>query len=358
MSYRALYLPLLLVCLCVSSCIRYVPARSEITKDKTPEELAQSGILGAEEFYKYERTLKEHVDSLVAARQSMAINHSIDSYRLGAGDVLEFDVFGLPNLHSEVQISPNGGASFPLLSGELQAGGKTLFELKNQLVGALAKYVKNPQVKLLVKDFQAHKVAVTGAVAKPGLYPLHRVGALVSDLIAEAGGRTEKAGNRVLLMPVSSMGAAAEPNAFGVEVDFEDLLGSAVTRPVMIPLVGGDTIIVPEAGTFEVEGEVKTPGSYKITNKKSVMGAIAAAGGFGYAAKVREVEVIRDIGSGKKAYVALNLEDIALKGQDDVRVRDGDLIRVPTESGRHVERQIVESINAIFRGVGVQGRVN
>jgi protein involved in polysaccharide export with SLBB domain len=144
----------------------------------------------------------------------------------------------------------------------------------------------------------------------------------------------------------------------GIELDFEDMIGSAVARPVLIPVIGGDTIIIPEVGTFEVEGEVKNPGSFKITGKKSVMGAIAAAGGFGYAAQVREVEVIRDIGGGKKAFIALNLEDIALKGQDDVRVRDGDLIRVPTQSGRHIERQIVEGINAVFRGVGVQGRMN
>ncbi len=357
MSYRNQLLTAFIFCTAVSACVRYVPSRSEIMESKSADEIAKSGVLGAEEFYRYERLQKERVDALSSSRRDLALNPSMESYRLGAGDVLEFDVYGLPNLHSVIEISPDGMASFPL-TGDVQAGDKTLFELKRHLQGALLRYVKNPQVQLNIKDFKAHKVAVTGAVSRPGLYPLHRIGATVADLIAEAGGRTEKAGNRVLIVPFAGTGATNTQNNFGVEVDFEDLIGSAVAMPVIIPLVGGDTIIVPEAGTFEVEGEVKTPGSYKITGKKSVMGAIAAAGGFGYAAKVREVEVIRDIGSGKKAYVALNLEDIALKGHDDVRVRDGDLIRVPTESGRHVERQIVESINAVFRGVGLQARAN
>lgn len=357
MSYRRTLLLSIVFCSAAASCVRYVPSRSEIMQNKSADEIAQSGVLGAEEFYRYERLLKERVDAISAARRDLALNPSLESYHLGAGDVLEFDVYGLPNLHSEVEISPNGTGSFPL-TGDIQAADKTVFELKRSLQGALLHYVKNPQVSLKVKEFKAHKVAVTGAVSRPGLYPLHRIGATVADLIAEAGGRNDKAGNRVLLIPFAGTGVTNAQNNFGIELDFEDLVGSAVAMPVIIPLVGGDTIIVPEAGTFEVEGEVKTPGSYKITGKKSVMGAIAAAGGFGYAAKVGEVEVIRDIGAGKKAYVALNLENIALKGQDDVRVRDGDLIRVPTESGRHVERQIVESINAVFRGVGLQARAN
>lgn len=350
------FILILVLCCSISACIRYVPARSELNSGQSSEQIAQSNLLGAEAFYANEKMLKDRVEALVKARGNLALNPSTDTYRLGAGDILEFDVSGLPNLHSEVEISPSGTALFPLINGEVLAKDKSLFELKSDLASRLSRFIKNPQVRLNVKEFQAHKVAVTGAVAKPGLYPLRRGAPMLSELIAEAGGRTEKAGNRVMVMPPASTTGDSN-SGFAVEIDFEDLIGSAVARPLIIPVIGGDTIIVPEAGTYEVEGEVKTPGSYKITSKKSVMGAIAGAGGFGYAAKVDEVEVIRDIGGGKKAYVALNLEDIALKGQDDVRVRDGDLVRVPTESGRHTKRQIVETLNSIFRGVGVQGQV-
>jgi polysaccharide export outer membrane protein len=308
-------------------------------------------LLGAQEFELHEQKIKEQIQRLVSERASLVSNHSEDTYRLGRGDVLEFDVFGLPNLRTEVEISPSGGAQFPLLQGEVYLVGKSLHEAKRDLAGRLARYIKNPQIKLVVTQYQGNKVAISGAVAKPGMYALRRGAPLVSEMISEAGGRTDKAGNRIII-------SANSGTSGSVEVDYEDLIGSAEQAPLIIPVMNGDTIIVPEAGTFEVEGEVKAPGSYKITGRKTVMGSIAAAGGFGFAARVHEVELIRDIGAGKKAYIVLNLEDIALRGKDDVRVRDGDLIRVPTESGRHVQRQVVEALNSIFRGFGFQGQVN
>jgi protein involved in polysaccharide export with SLBB domain len=138
----------------------------------------------------------------------------------------------------------------------------------------------------------------------------------------------------------------------------EDLTGTLDRHPLLIPLAPGDTIIVPEAGTYEVDGEVVTPGSYKLTGRTSVIGAIAAAKGFTYSADVNNVEVIRDIGAGQKALVTLDLEEVGLRGARDIRLRNGDLVRVPSHSSRFFKRQIVETINGIFNGVGVNQRMN
>jgi protein involved in polysaccharide export with SLBB domain len=138
----------------------------------------------------------------------------------------------------------------------------------------------------------------------------------------------------------------------------EDLLGTVDHRPLLVPLVPGDTIVVPEAGTYEVDGEVTTPGSYKLTGRTSVIGAIAAAKGFTYSADVNNVEVIRDVGAGRKALVALDLEEVGLRGGRDVRLRNGDLVRVPSHSSRFFKRQVVETINGIFNGFAVNKRVN
>jgi protein involved in polysaccharide export with SLBB domain len=136
------------------------------------------------------------------------------------------------------------------------------------------------------------------------------------------------------------------------------LIGNINQRPLLIPLLPGDTIIVPEAGTYEVDGEVVQPGSFKLTSRTSVIGAIAAARGFTYSAAVNRVEVIRDTGAGKKALIAVDLEQIGLRGGQDVRLRNGDLVRVPSEPGRFFKRQVVETINGLFNGVGVNQRVN
>ena len=134
----------------------------------------------------------------------------------------------------------------------------------------------------------------------------------------------------------------------------DDLLGRVDQRPILIPLMPGDTIVVPEMGSFEVDGEVNKPGSFKLASKTSTLGAVAAAGGFTYSASVNKVEVIRDVGAGRKASMVVDLEEVGLRGGNDVRLRDGDIIRVPSEPGRFVQRQIVEAVNGLFRGFSGQ----
>jgi protein involved in polysaccharide export with SLBB domain len=169
--------------------------------------------------------------------------------------------------------------------------------------------------------------------------------------------RTTQASN--ITTPTLSLvqNTAPEPTS-GIEVDMEDLMGTVDKRPLIIPLVPGDTIIVPEAGSYEVDGEVTTPGSFKLTGRTSVIGAIAAAKGFTYSADVNNVEVIRDLGAGRKALISLDLEEVGLRGSRDIRLRNGDLVRVPSHSGRFFKRQIVETINGLFNGVGVNKRMN
>ncbi len=336
----------------LSACLRYTPSRSEMEKDHLETQTENLG--SAQEFFAYEASLKDRVQRLVEDRAALN-SLSDDQYRVGRGDIFDFSVFGLPELTSELEVSQTGSVSIPLLGGDVPVNGKTIYQMRQDLQYRLARFVRNPRVQLTIKNYAAHRVAVNGAVGKPGIYPLRRTGQTIAEVLAEAGGRTERAGNRVLLMPAKSPNI---PQGQGVEIDYEDLLGSINNPPIQVPLVAGDTIIIPEAGTYEVDGEVDKPGSYKIAGRTSVMSAIAASGGFTYSAKVEEIEVIRDIGAGRKAFVAVNLEDIALGGKDDVRVRDGDLIRVPSASGRHARRQIVEAINGIFRGVGVTGRMN
>jgi protein involved in polysaccharide export with SLBB domain len=156
-------------------------------------------------------------------------------------------------------------------------------------------------------------------------------------------------------------GASSQPDRNenpGVEIELEALTGQLDRRPLLVPLMPGDTIVVPEAGTYEVDGEVTAPGSYKLASRTSVIGAIAAAQGFTYSANVNQVEVIRDTGGGRKAILTLDMEEVGLRGGRDIRLRNGDLVRVPSEPNRFFKRQIVETVNGLFNGFGAQKRIN
>jgi polysaccharide export outer membrane protein len=338
-----------------SGCLRFVESRPT---EKSPE------FGGPEEFHALESREGAKLKGLLGGRKKLVKRGQGKSYGIGAGDVLDLKVFDVPELTTQVRVRPDGRFSLPLI-GEVVAEGKTEGELVSDLRGRLLKYVNDPQISVFIAQYDSQKVSVTGEVAKPGVYPLRRTGYSLLDLLSEAGGRTQRASTRVTLIP-SGTGLAPEGGAGGgqagapgrdegVEVDIEELFGSN-GKPLYVPLVPGDTVVVHEAGNVDVDGEVQKPGSYQLSSRTSILGAIAAAGGLTYSAKIDGVEVIRDIGQGRKAALTIDLQKVALEKGQDIRLRDGDVIRVPSQGGRFITRQVVEVLNRIL-SVGVSGTV-
>lgn len=373
------------------------------TAPATKEDLSTVRLLAGEDaFVRHEDLLNQRVSSLLNERSHLLQQNTLNSsgYPLGGGDAIDLSVFGFNNLNVNTTISPDGSVALPLL-GRVALGGLTIEDAQSSLTRRYANFIRSPQVLLQLKNPERSRVSVIGEVNKPGTYPLNRRGVLLTEILSEAGGRTPAAGSRIVLLPaprlseatindtkpplvadqtipggdaqqrqpmarlVNTAKSAGEkkpetppiPNS-GIEIEIDDLFGTIDKGPLLIPLVPGDTIIVPEAGTYEVDGEVITPGSFRLTGRTSVIGAIASAKGFNYSADVNNVELIRDIGSGEKALITLDLEQVGLRGARDVRLRNGDLVRVPSHSTRFFKRQIVEAINGLFNGVGVNQRMN
>jgi polysaccharide export outer membrane protein len=94
------------------------------------------------------------------------------NYRIGPLDKLDISVFQVDELKTEVQVDASGNISLPLLGG-LVAAGKTTTELAGEIAQRLdAKYLKSPQVTVLVKEAESQKVTVGGAVIQPGVYEI------------------------------------------------------------------------------------------------------------------------------------------------------------------------------------------
>lgn len=364
-------------------CLRYVPSKEELEKQYAKEDGAQLDIKGAAEFDAYEQALKRRRDSLIAQRAYLLTQpDSASSYKIGTGDVVTLAVYGFDDLRTESEVSSSGTISLPLV-GEVSVKGMSVADARSTVAQRYARFIRTPNVDLVLKSYQSARVPVIGEVSKPGVYPLRRTGQLLTELLSEAGGKTERASGRIILLPRqgasqpsvqlaslapmaanAAAGSGSAPavspdplDGSGIEIDMEDLVGQSGERPLLVPLLPGDTIVVPEAGRYEVDGEVLRPGSFTLASRTSALGAVAAAGGFTYSADVKKVEVIRDIGGGKKAAVTLDLEEVGLRGGKDVRLRNGDVIRVPSEPGRFFRRQVVEALNGVFRGVGVNQSV-
>jgi polysaccharide export outer membrane protein len=369
------YLLITIILVLFTGCLRYTPSHKELESPQHQSQGSPNLLNGIDAFNGYEANLSQRVSVLIDERKNLLANTgSGGGYPLGTGDVLDVSVFGFNNLTANSAVASDGAVILPLV-GRVDVGGLPVEEAQSAIAKRYSRFIRSPQVLVSLKTFSTSRVSVIGEVNKPGTYPLTRRGVLLTELLSEAGGRSPAAGTRIILLPtpkikepipvknsgtptLSLVSTHTNDNGSGIEIDLEDLIGTIDKRPLTIPLAPGDTIIVPEAGTYEVDGEVTTPGSFKLTGRTSVIGAIAAAKGFTYSADVNNVEVIRDVGAGRKALISLDLEEVGLRGGPDIRLRNGDLVRVPSHSGRFFKRQIVETINGIFNGFGVNKRVN
>ncbi|MFM1848099.1 MAG: hypothetical protein RL417_1573 [Pseudomonadota bacterium] len=324
-------------------------------------------------FLSFERTQQERLLSLIRNRAAGPARDS--SYRIGAGDEVEINVFDVPELNVTVRVRESGFMSLPLI-GPVKAAGLSEPELLEELSGRLTAFVRQPQVSVFISNYGSQKVAVMGAVRNPGTYPLKKGSNSLLELISEAGGVSDKAGNFVNFIPAEFSGVSAgnevEARArltlasqdvdslkkSAVEMYLDHVMGTNGGIPLEIPVRGGDMIIVPESGKVTVEGEVEKGGALDLGRQMTLLSALAAAGGITYGAKVDEVEVVRDVGApDKKARLVIDLERIS-RGEDrDVRLRNGDIVRVPSDSGRRLTQDTFEGISRILN-FGVGGTVN
>ena len=143
-------------------------------------------------------TLRKYVKYLMRCFMAIVMGLSLQTamaeevnYLLGPGDVLKIAVYNNPDLTLETRISDAGKISFPLV-GEVEISGITSSLAEKKLAGLLENggFVKQPQINILVVQFQSKLVSVLGSVYKPGRYPLDRATNLV-DLLALVGGATQ-----------------------------------------------------------------------------------------------------------------------------------------------------------------------
>lgn len=110
-------------------------------------------------------------------------------YLIGPEDILDVAVWNNTAVSRTVPVRPDGRISLPLLN-DVQAGGLTPQQLREELVKRLKEYIPNPELSVIVREVHSMKVSVIGEVKKAGRFDL-RSRATVLDLLAEAEGINE-----------------------------------------------------------------------------------------------------------------------------------------------------------------------
>jgi len=222
---------------------------------------------------------------------------------LGAGDILDFTLYGEPTLaQAGVPIGPDGRVSF-LEAQDVPAAGLTVDELRAKLDEELAKYRRAPHSIITPVTFNSKKYFLLGSVAREGVFTLDRPITIV-EAVARARGLQTALQQRNLVEVADLQRAFLVRQGGRVAVDFEKLFEHGDLSQ-NIPLAPDDYLYFPPADLKQVYvvGEVLTPGVVPCTAETSALRAITELGGFTDRAWKKRVLVIRGSLEHPQAFV-------------------------------------------------------
>lgn len=181
------------------------------------------------------------------------------TYTIGAGDKLEVFVWGNDELSSKIEVRPDGKITSPLVN-DLNATGKTPFELARDIEKVLAKYIRDPVVSVVVTGFVGpsdKQVRVIGQIRdenqqsqqngnvsmreNEALSVPYKANMRMLDLLVEIGGISPyAAGNRTKIIRM------VDGKSYKVPVRLADLIEDA-DMSANIQLLPGDIVFIPES---------------------------------------------------------------------------------------------------------------
>ena len=248
----------------------------------------------------------------------------IGDYVLGPRDLLDIKVLEVPEMNVERRITDSGSIDLPVL-GSVPVAGLTAPEIRARLEAILVeKYVNRANVSVVVKEFANKPVSVLGAVLRPGSLSISGRWTLMTAITA-AGGLSDKAGRRILVLRRSENGLSDT-----LEIRTDDLFQNA-TELWNIPIQPADVINVVPRTQISVFclGQVNTPGAIQFDSddRLTLLSVIAKAGGLNDRAS-NKIRVKRRGVDGKDVEQVVDFKRIIAGDDPDIPIEPNDVIVV------------------------------
>jgi polysaccharide export outer membrane protein len=268
------------------------------------------------------------LDALNQRILSMAVDTGSTAgvYRVGIGDEISVDVFGVEELSGTYRIDGMGRASLPLI-GSVELSGYTVSEVEAALEARYGEnYLQDPQISVSVAEFRSQQFTAVGAVRNPTVYNTQRKITLV-EALAMAGGLSSNAGNTIQLTDRVRNPETEELGTRNLIIEVEDLTRANFEYNVVL---GESAVInVPAAGSIFVEGAVRNPGVYSARGNTTVLKAITMAGGLRFEAKESALRVLRrEPGTDQWMQQYVAMDEIRTSPLQDLELGDGDIVMV------------------------------
>lgn len=237
-------------------------------------------------------------------------------YILGPGDVVRVTVFQSPELSLETRVPETGVVNYPLL-GPVTLGGLSIGQAEERLANGLreGKYLRQPQVSILVTQLRGNQASVLGHAVRPGRYSLELTTTRLSDLMALAGGVAPD-GSDILTVT-----GVRDGRSFRKQVDFRTLFRGNTESDQDIIILNNDVVYVDRMPQVYIYGEVQKPGTLRLERGMTVLQALAAGGGLTLRGTQKGIRVHRKDVNGVVQELTPGLQD-QLQQDDVVFVRE------------------------------------
>ncbi len=271
-----------------------------------------------------------------------------DRYRIGPGDILDIRVYNRPQLSREaVRVEGNGMLRMPLIENEIQAVCLTEGELAKEISTRYARYYKNLQVDVFIKEYHSKQVAVIGAVNEQSRFQLQRRVRLL-ELLTYAKGPSAKAGQTINIVHSTASSPCKQTDETDTSAAFSSYKLSDVLQgdPKSNPyLEAGDIVTLPEADQVYVVGNVFMPLTIALKEPITLTRAIAMAGGLKQDTRKDKIRILRqEPGTTIRKEITVDLSAIEKKRSEDLSLAPNDIIDVPTSAGKSFLRSLVQGV--------------
>lgn len=262
--------------------------------------------------------------------------------KVGPDDLLGISVYDSPELTRTIRVASDGMIQLPMVKRKVRASGLLPVELEVLIADTLRaeELLVDPVVTVSVVEYRSRPIKVVGAVRHPLTF--QAVGQTnLLDALARAEGLAEDAGPEILVSR-QQFDAENHPITLTQRIAVKSLIDAADPQ-LNLSLRGGEEIRVPDAGKIYVVGNVKKPGSFKVTGSVeiSVFQVMAMAEGLlPYSAKTAYI-YRREAGTGGKHQIPIDLDGILRRKAADVTLLADDILFVPDQTGK---RQVMTAL--------------
>lgn len=255
----------------------------------------------------------------------------IRDYLLGPGDILELRVFNETQFDGTFEITNDGNIVVPFVETPIEARCRRVEDVRKDVIAALSKMLKRPQINLNVKERRSRVPAVVfGAVLSPQRYEMNRRATLI-ELISMSGGFTEKAAGTIQI--IHTQQAVCEQDG----LNNNNSLASVPLSTLATNASPSTPEVAPEAASSSAITDVK----------KSDDGATAEGGA---SSEKQESVLATETDYLKLPMDIFNIEDVRLGKQSaNPVIRPGDVIKVDEAQPIYVTGAVIAPQNIYLR---------